>query len=222
MRSPHVTLLAAALLAATACGNAVFGAADAASEASIGDGGGDATGVDASTDAAAADASAIDGGGGLKVFVTTLAYSTATTTVVADTICRAEADGRLPGKFVAWFSDATAAAPSRLVDSQGKSVDGPWFRVDGKRVAINRQVLLSTSLAPFENAISLTPTGKTSGGGVWTATLSDGGTGNLCGVGAISIPTTGAAGQGGASWTDQRFFTAKCGDSLALYCFQVE
>lgn len=37
-----------------------------------------------------------------------------------------------------------------------------------------------------------------------------------------AAPTSGAAGQKGAAWTDQSLLTATCGSSLAPYCFQVE
>lgn len=218
------------LFSAVACGGAFSSSND-----ERGDGGGPDTGAleaASSSDAAAGDADPSDarardtgasdaGPPRLVAFVTAVGYADITTVASADTKCRAEAEGRLTGTFVAWFSSAVAAAPSRLVDSKGMPVDGPWFRVDGLRIAATRSALLATSSVPLENALTLTATGKVMGGAVWTGTHADGAIGSLCPAGAN--PTTGAANQVGPAWTEQTFFTATCANtSLALYCFQVE
>jgi hypothetical protein len=160
-----------------------------------------------------------DAATGLIAFVTSVGYADVVSAVTADTKCVAEADGRLPGKFVAWFSTPSVPAPARLVNAKGAPLDGPWFRVDGRRIAASRSALVSAVQTPLENAITLTATGKTMGGGVWTGTRADGGTGILC---PLPTPTTGSAGDVGVAWTEQSYFTAHCGDSLAVYCFQVQ
>jgi hypothetical protein len=199
------------------------GATDGNADAAGPDAGGAETGV---VDAALADAAGPDAGtppdGGstrLLAFVTGIGYADVTTTASADAKCRAEADGRLPGKFVAWFSSSAEPAPMRLVNSKGVPVDGPWFRFDGARIAASRAALSNTNNIPLDNAIKLTATGKLMGGGVWTGTTALGATGNLC---PLDSPTTGVADQVGAPWTEQTFFVATCGSTLLVYCFQVE
>jgi hypothetical protein len=159
--------------------------------------------------------------GALRVFVTSVGYADVTTAASADAKCVAEAAGRLPGKFVAWYPDSpnNRSAPQRLVNTNGSAVDGPWYRVDGKRVAANRAALSNASTVALEHAIDVTAAGTTNGGGVWTGTLADGGIGTLC---PGTNPTTGNAASVDASWTTQSFFTAMCGTSLGLYGFQVE
>jgi hypothetical protein len=190
--------------------------------------------VDAAVDASTESSTTLDGGvppvdastfdavaqGSLKVFVTGVGYADITTAATADTKCANEASGRLPGRFVAWYPNGTTGAPARLVTSGGTPVDGPWFRVDGARVAANRAALTNTASVPLENGIDVTATStKNSTGGVWTGTRVDGGVGVTC---PNFAPTTGTAGETGAAWTEQKFFTAACGTSLGLYCFQVE
>ena len=120
---------------------------------------------------------------------------------------------------MAWYSDLTESAPARLVDSKGAPVVGPWFRVDGKRVAATRAALVITSVQPLENPVNLTATSKTSNGFVWTGTHPDGTIGESC---PSLKPTTGAPDQVGPAWTEQSFAPPSCGASLGLYCFQVE
>jgi hypothetical protein len=174
----------------------------------------------AAQDDSATDASADGGPRKLIAFVTTLGYAGVTTKQSADAKCQAEADGRLPGKFVAWYSDFTESAPARLVDSNGVPVVGPWFRVDGKRVAATRAALVIAKVTPLESPINLTATNKTNNGAVWTGTHADGTVGETCP--GSTKPTTGAPDHVGQAWTDQAFFAATCADSLGLYCFQVE
>ena len=219
-----------AMMAATeACSS--FGSGDVA-DASVPDssveGGGDAL-VPPSVDAASANDSGDAGdhdrdaaSGRLVVFVTVSTFSDVTTAAAADTKCRGEAAGRLPGTFVAWFPEATLPATSavdRLVTSKGVTVDGPWVRPDGKRVAASRAALTGTALKPLENPISIDAAGAAATGSVWTGTLADGGTGTVC---PGLNPTKGSVTAVGAGWTDFSAFTATCGSSLALYCFQVE
>jgi hypothetical protein len=170
--------------------------------------------VDASDDADTPDA-----GTKLIAFVSVTGYSDVTTTAAADAKCLAEAEGRVSGKFVAWLSSTTTAAPARLVSSKGP-VNGPWFRRDGKRIVKTRFDLTNTALVPLENPINITAAGTTQNGSVWTGTKADGGRGKIC---PDLPPTSGTALESGPKWTDQNDFTAGCGNtSLLVYCFQVE
>jgi hypothetical protein len=156
----------------------------------------------------------------LVAFVTSIGFSDVTTTAAADTKCQAEAAGRVPGKFVAWYSSILAAAPARLVDSRGQNVDGPWYRIDGRPIVATRAALLNTETVPLENPINVTAVGKPMTGAVLTGTHADGSMGAVCP--GVTPPTTGVPTEVGRGWTDQSFFTAGCTNSLALYCFQVE
>lgn len=160
-----------------------------------------------------------DAGRHLIAFVTSNSFSDVTSSIPADTKCRGEAEGRLPGRFVAWYSDPSKPAISRLVDSNGVPVQGPWYRVDGKRIVASRSALVQATSTPLENAISVTAANKPSAAAVWTATKSDGTFGAQC---PASAPTSGLAASTDGAWTEQTKFMATCGSSLALYCFQVE
>lgn len=169
------------------------------------------------------DASATDAGGsngGLVVFLTLLGYADVVNGAGADTKCNAEAQGRRSGRFVAWYSDPTVSALDRLVDTHGARVQGPWFRIDGKRVVASRDALVNTAVTPLENPIDITITGTLQTGGVWTATRADGKRGTGCPSGVN--PTSGDSESVDHSWTEQSFFTTTCGTVLSLYCFQVE
>lgn len=159
-------------------------------------------------------------GRGLVAFVTLLGATPPTTLAEADTRCTTDAAGRLSGKFVAWFSDNTTAAPAHLVDGQGRAVDGPWYRVDGARIVANRAALSNAAAVPLENAINVTAAGTTSSAPVWTATRADGTIGVRCPDG--TNPTAGLAGNTDVQWTEQKAFATSCSDHLSLYCFQVE
>jgi hypothetical protein len=181
--------------------------------------------ADASTAGGDADVAPVDASADVRVlraFVTGTGYTDVTTAGIADNKCAAEASGRLDGKFVAWYPDALAgkSAPARLVQSDGGVVDGPWYRVDGKRIAATRAALSNTATVALEAPIRIGPAGTTINGSVWTGTTADGGIGAVCPSGAN--PTSGTADQVGPAWTQQTFFTATCSSSLGLYCFQVE
>lgn len=174
--------------------------------------------ADAAADGPVSPSDASADAGSLRAFVTSVGYQVSTA-ANADTLCAAEAIGRLPGKFVAWFSTPTVPAADRLVDSKGAAVDGPWYRVDGKRVVASRAALLATTTTPLENPIAVTAVGASSSASVWTRTLADGGIGKAC---PDSPATAGIASKTDPQWTEQTVFTATCPASLALYCFQVE
>lgn len=155
----------------------------------------------------------------LRAFVTTVGYADITTSASADAKCSAEASGRFAGKFVAWLSAEGVSAPARLVDQSNHPVDGPWYRLDGKRIVANRAALSNTSMVPLENPIDINAAGVKATPSVWTGTKADGSAGAIC---PAPSPIAGTAGQTGPMWTEQKFFTAACGSSLGLYCFQVE
>lgn len=157
----------------------------------------------------------------LIVFVTTVGYADVSTPAAADAKCAGEALGRLPGHFVAWMSGPASPAPARLLDNHGKTVGGPWFRPDGKRVVGSRSALSNAAAKALENPIEITAAGTTNRASVWTGTLGDGGIGKLCPTATVN-PTAGTASQTGTQWTQQTEFNASCGSSLALYCFQVD
>ena len=209
-----------ASLALGACGTFGDGDPPAASDA----GTSDAAAVDGGppVDAAPAVDGAVDASSGKLVgFVTSSSYENVATPYDADAKCRAEADGRLPGKFVAWFSafDPPTPAPARLVTSKNVAVDGPWYRVDGKRVVADRAALSEAAKTPLENPIDQTATGAPKTGSAWTATRADGGAGQIC---SDADPTKGLVTATDARWTEEGDFTAGCSSSLSLYCFQVE
>ncbi len=210
-----------------ACGT--FSESPAADDAGATDAGGaDGAAIDAPADApsaadgAAADAG-VDGGRNLIVFVTGSSYANVKSVAEADTRCNAEAEGRLPGKFVAWFSDTSVVpqtpAAERLITSKNVPVDGPWYRVDGKRVVASRAALSETATTPLENPIDVSASGTHRTGSAWTATYADGGVGQLC---SEANPTKGLVTATDTRWTEQADFTATCPSALSLYCFQVE
>lgn len=186
-----------------------------------------ATDAAVSDDAAGPDAATVeasdDAGSKLVAFVTSVGYANIASAADADAKCRGEALGRLPGTFVAWFSNRTEVpstpAASRLVTSKNLGVDGPWYRVDGKRIVASRAALSQAATTPLENPIDLTAAGTPASGSAWTATYADGGVGQLC---SAANPTKGLVGATDARWTEQGNFTASCASSLSIYCFQVE
>lgn len=165
----------------------------------------------------------VDAGGNLIVFVTGSSYANVQSAAEADTRCNEEAEGRLPGRFVAWFSETLEvphlSAPERLFTSKGVAVDGPWHRVDGKRVVASRAALGNTATTPLENPIDVSASGTPRTGSAWTATYADGGIGELC---SGANPTKGLVTATDTRWTEEGDFTATCTSALSLYCFQVE
>lgn len=71
-------------------------------------------------------------------------------------------------KWAAWLSDASTSALSRL-----GSTPGPWSRVDGVKVALDRGHLAS-KLLPLFTSISVDEQRASRSGTVWTGTSSDG------------------------------------------------
>jgi hypothetical protein len=140
-----------------------------------------------------------------------------TTGVTAgDTICRFAArlaDLPWPGSFKAWLSTSTANAIDRL------SLDGPWKRVDGVRVASSKQNLVLAK--PF-GTINQDENGDYVGEQVWTGT-NDSGKATL----QTCDDWTGSSGDGyaGNSNSSLIYWTANgphpCDEAIPrhLYCF---
>lgn len=199
----------------------------ASSEAGPAAEGGSADGgsADGEADATALDGAVLDAGGpdagGYIVFITSVGYADITTAASADAKCTAEAAGRLPDdkKFKAWFPNGNTAAPDRLFPGAAGKAKGPWFRVDGKRVASTAASFLTTGAVPLEAPIVVTAANKMVGDvPTWTGTLADGGVGTVC---PQAPPTRGSAASRNGRWTDSDAgFTASCGTSFAVYCFQ--
>jgi hypothetical protein len=153
----------------------------------------------------------------LIVFVTAIGYSV-TTAAAADTICAAEAKGRLPGTFRGWFPDGSKTAPERIFGTSPQP-RGPWFRPDLVEVAATQLAFVKADATPLLAPISVTATLETRNVSTWTGTRADGTRGIVC---PQTVPTKGSSTSVGGAWTDDPgSFTANCGSSLSLYCFQV-
>lgn len=134
----------------------------------------------------------------------------------ADAVCNTRAAAaNLEGMYVAWLSSSTANAANRIGD-------GPFIRIDGAVVATDLADLVDDTLT---NPISKTELGATSTVDVWTGTSSGGtvdGGGNHCGDWADDGASgmTGDSSVTNASWTQSG--ARACGESQALYCFQLD
>lgn len=135
----------------------------------------------------------------------------------ADMLCANLAYGQLlPGTFVAWLSDATHDAKSRVAGSRG------WVRSDGMLFAASPDALIAGQIMapPILDELGMTPltslvvttatdaTGTLTGGdcGAWTSP-------GLMAVTGDPTSTT-------ASWTAAS--TAACGTNSRLYCFAID
>jgi hypothetical protein len=142
-----------------------------------------------------------------------------------DAICRARAAALSldnAATYKAWLSDSSNDAIDRLTS------DGPWYRLDGVKVADNKAALIATASTPLFTAISQTETGDyidVQYYNVWTGTGDNG----LIYGSQCQGWTDGTAGYGGyfgfattanTNWT--RFNNSLCNTSLALYCFEDE
>jgi hypothetical protein len=190
------------------------GASDAASP--------DAAGPDAAGgyDAGGYDARGPAAGVHLVAFITNSSYAAPPNGATADAYCRTEAEGRLPGKFVAWIPDGATPAVERLVTTAGAAVNGPWFRVDGQLLAKDQAALVSAATTPLASPMELTSAGRKTAAGIFTYTRANGSIGTRC-PGATP-PTIGVGGMTDGRWTESTTFTPSCQDLLGLYCFQVE
>lgn len=138
----------------------------------------------------------------------------------ADVSCQDQAAAAgLPGadSFVAWLSDTGTDAKNRL------TIDGPWYRADGVRVAASKAALIDGNI---DSAISYIASGAhlSAADRVWTGTF-DGGTkspdtcnswfsfdSNLDG-------RVGSTDDTGYSWTNSSAFDSSCNNAGRWYCF---
>ena len=171
-----------------------------------------------------------------KVFVTSVTgngdlttwadYSgSATGAAAGDTICQARATAAgltNAANFKAWLSDGSHDATDRI------TTDGPWYRLDGVKVAENKAALLATLSAstPLFTGITYTETGAYVTAytyRVWTGTKVDG---TIATTDCVDWSSGSSANQGyvGESHTANYWWTSftpsNCDQSAALYCFE--
>jgi hypothetical protein len=139
----------------------------------------------------------------------------------ADDLCQVLADGaKLPGTYMAWLSDGTTSAASRLWHGSG-----PYVLVDGTVVATDWTGLTSGTLL---HGINLDEHGATvpSGTYAWTGTLANGTTASAedtCRGWTFATAVnpdrglTGAA-NGSGSWSQA--YGVTCDNYNRLYCIQ--
>ncbi len=138
----------------------------------------------------------------------------------ADAYCNAAASGHFGGLFVAWASDETTNASTRVTN-----VGRPLRRPDGTIVAPNAAWLSTTNM--LKSPIDVDETGMTQGGSpkVWTGTQPDGGkaAGNTCsgwsddtgsGFGRIGL-----ASNTDGQWTQSTDVT--CTTMAHVYCIEI-
>ena len=173
-----------------------------------------------------------------KVFVTSVTgngnlttwadYSGSATGVAAgDTICQARATAAglaNAANFKAWLSDGSHNATDRI------TTDGPWYRLDGVKVADNKAALLATNSTstptPLFTGITYTETGAyvtADSYRVWTGTKPDGteATSDCLDWSNHLNSNTGFVGDAHIAkywWTS--FTPLTCDQSAALYCFE--
>ncbi len=161
--------------------------------------------------------------GSKKVFVTSTTYDGNLGGLSgADAMCRAAAQAAglaNYSNYKAWLSDTTNNAGTRITS------DGPWYRLDGVKVASNKAALTGTSSASLFTAISQTETGSYVGQYqlVWTGTGDNGvALGDRCVDWNNSTDShlgqVGYATLSNSSWTTATTFA--CTNMRALYCFE--
>lgn len=138
----------------------------------------------------------------------------------ADVVCQDQAAAAglpEPGSFVAWLSDTGVDARDRL------TIDGPWYRADGVRVAASKAALTDGNI---DSAISYVASGAhlSAADRVWTGTF-DGGTksSDTCNSwfsfdGGFD-GRVGSTDDTGYSWTNSSAFTSTCNNAGRWYCF---
>ena len=124
-----------------------------------------------------------------------------------------------PTKFKAWLSDGSNNAIDRLTTSPG----GPWYRLDGVKIAANKAALNNTAITPLFTAITRDETGAYNSNSVWTGTDPTGiHTANRCLDWASSSGgdngTSGIEAESNAGWTT--WSSVACSGNAALYCFE--
>ncbi len=136
-----------------------------------------------------------------------------------DSVCQVHADGAvLGGEWTAWVSTESVDAIDRIVG------DGPWVRMDGELLFLNRAKL---ALTP-EHSISLDEyLVSQAGEQAWTGTTLGGiyGGDDCQGFATASEEVRGIIGNTSYTnsyWTDDRtqFGFDRCGFQARLYCFE--
>ncbi|MDB5212729.1 MAG: hypothetical protein JWO86_656 [Myxococcaceae bacterium] len=136
----------------------------------------------------------------------------------ADKLCAQAAKRQsLPGRYVAWLSDSTTSAITRIVSN------GPWYRVDDTIAVFETRAQLAqgpvASVLLDENGIPID-----GGANVWTGTFADGGRASAnCSNWTVISPGNGKAGlasSNDAFWTDA--FDEPCSDYVRLLCLQAD
>jgi hypothetical protein len=151
----------------------------------------------------------------------------ATGAAASDTICQARAvAGGIanPTKFKAWLSDGSNDAKDRIISN------GPWYRLDGVKVADNKAALIAGASTSLFTAIAYTETGvyiKNSLYRVWSGTGNTGiKTTTTCNNwGSALVGDTGRIGDTHTSdewWTTFLSVDDTCNSTAALYCFEVD
>ncbi len=162
-----------------------------------------------------------------KVFVTSTTHNGNLSGLSgADAICQARAGAIVPAvadpsKFKAWLSDSGTNAIDRFATTAG-----PWYRLDGVKVADNKAALAASGSTPLLTAITVTETGDylTNFLWVWSGTDETGTktSSSLCldwGDGTSSNNgNIGLANLSNTSWTN--WDTLTCDNPAALYCFE--
>ena len=133
----------------------------------------------------------------------------------ADTICQTHAtNAGLPGTYVAWVSDASSTAVTRLGSARG------FVRVDGAPFADTLSDITSTN--KILNPLRIDENGVDVGTvGVWTGTNANGTAhGSTCSnwTSTSGSGQTGSTQGGPNAWTSRT--TQSCMGPLRLYCFQ--
>lgn len=159
--------------------------------------------------------------GAKSVFITSLAHDGNLGGISgADAICRQHAqDAGLAnyGNYKAWLSDGSTNA----IDHVTATATGPWYRLDGVKIADNKTALAT---APLFSTISVTETGTYLGQQtVWTGTDDSGiNTGNNCSNwnsnNAAVSGTYGFSSLDTWQWTYSYYHA--CNLTKRLYCFE--
>jgi hypothetical protein len=125
-----------------------------------------------------------------------------------------------PTKFKAWLSDSTHNAKDRITS------DGPWYRLDGVKVADNKAALIATDTTPLFTAIAVNETGAytTVDFPVWSGTHIDGTNIASYNCSDWGNDTSGANSRIGDADTSFYYWTwyanVTCANLAALYCFE--
>ncbi len=159
-----------------------------------------------------------------KVFVTSLTYNGNLGGVAGgDTICQTLATAAsIPhaANFKAWLSDSTNSAIDNV--TVGATTDGPFYRLDGVKIADNKAALINTATTPLFTAITRDETGAYNSNSVWTGTSSTGVlvTSSSCGdwTSSSGFGTSGIEVESNSGWTT--WSSVLCSGNAALYCFE--